>query len=218
MKTLEGPGCRILYRGNSGPCVIVYESGERDRSGSIFGLVTELCPGTDFSVCIVPVDDWNRDLSPWREECCGSVFEGKGDETLAGTEKEILPFIGSVFPESRVYAAGYSLAGLFALYALYRLPSLAGAAACSGSLWFPEWFDRTSGMTLPGDSKVYLSLGGKEEKTSDPVMATVGKAYQRQFEILKKAGTACTYEKNPGGHFKEPDLRLAKGIAWLLRQ
>ena len=37
------------------------------------------------------------------------------------------------------------------------------------------------------------------------------------FELLSQ-GTDCVLEWNEGNHFKEPDLRTAKGFAWLLNR
>ncbi|MCR4712531.1 MAG: esterase, partial [Clostridia bacterium] len=58
----------------------------------------------------------------------------------------------------------------------------------------------------------------KEERTRNPVMATVGRAIQRQHEILTAGGIRTTLEWNPGNHFMDSDKRTAKGIAWLLAQ
>jgi len=33
----------------------------------------------------------------------------------------------------------------------------------------------------------------------------------------QKLGVPSTFETNPGNHFHEPDLRMAKGITWLLK-
>ena len=68
--------------------------------------------------------------------------------------------------------------------------------------------------------KVYLSLGDKEEKTRNPVMRTVGDNIRKQYELLQADPVCgkCTLEMNPGNHFKEPDIRTAKGFAWLLNE
>jgi len=39
---------------------------------------------------------------------------------------------------------------------------------------------------------------------------------QRLCEHYQELGIPSTFETNPGGHFLEPDLRMAKGITWLL--
>ncbi len=36
------------------------------------------------------------------------------------------------------------------------------------------------------------------------------------YEHYKDSGINTTFEMNPGNHFKDVDLRLAKGIAWIL--
>ena len=66
--------------------------------------------------------------------------------------------------------------------------------------------------------KVYLSLGDREEKTRNPVMATVGDRIREAYDLLVECGTVCTLEWNQGNHFKEPDLRTAKAFAWLLSE
>ena len=64
--------------------------------------------------------------------------------------------------------------------------------------------------------EVYLSLGDKEEKTRNKTMAAVGNSIRRQYELLRSAVNRCTLKWNPGNHFTAPELRTAKGFAWLL--
>ena len=65
---------------------------------------------------------------------------------------------------------------------------------------------------------VYLSLGDREEKTRNPVMARVGDAIREAYDHLQKAGTDCVLEWNKGNHFKDADLRTAKAFAWLMNR
>ena len=65
---------------------------------------------------------------------------------------------------------------------------------------------------------MYLSLGNKEPKTKNRVMATVGDCIRRQQELLTEAGIPNTLEWNEGNHFKDPDLRCARGFAWCIKQ
>ena len=62
---------------------------------------------------------------------------------------------------------------------------------------------------------VYLSLGKKEDKTRNPVMSQVGNAIRSIYDAVKPK-VDVTLEWNEGNHFKEPDMRLAKGFAWCL--
>ena len=63
---------------------------------------------------------------------------------------------------------------------------------------------------------VYLSLGDREEKARNPVMATVGDRIREAYGLLKDRGLNCALEWNEGNHFRDPDLRTAKAFAWVL--
>lgn len=173
----------------------------------------------DWCIAAVPVDSWNQDLSPWE---AAPVFgeEGFGDgaeATLQWLLSEVLPWISEAYPaaDRKYVIAGYSLAGLFSLYAGYRTKIFSGAVAASPSVWFPGWRDyiRTHAPEIPC---VYLSLGTKEDKTRNPVMSQVGEAIRVQEEALEKDGCRTVLEWNPGNHFIDSDIRTAKGMARML--
>ena len=69
--------------------------------------------------------------------------------------------------------------------------------------------------TIQAD-KVYLSLGNREAKTRNPVMATVADCIEMSFDHLRKQGVNSTLEWNEGNHFKDAEIRTAKGFAWIL--
>ena len=117
-----------------------------------------------------------------------------------------------------IYIAGYSMAGLFALYSLYRTDFFAGCASCSGSLWFPGFYEYVCEHEFADSpSKLYLSLGDREAKTKNPVMATVEDKTRGISECYKAKGYDVYFEMNQGGHFNDPELRTANGIAWLIK-
>ena len=166
--------------------------------------------------------EWNVDLSPWK---ASAVFKGEPDFG-AGADAYIEQLTNEIVPEAirehginpgAVYIAGYSMAGLFALYSLYKTDYFNGAASCSGSLWYPGFIDYVRAKDFAGTpSKVYLSLGDREAKTRNPVMATVEDNTKAAAALYKGKGVDVVLEMNKGGHFDEPALRTAKGIAWLL--
>jgi predicted alpha/beta superfamily hydrolase len=82
--------------------------------------------------------------------------------------KQIIPQAESSLPQPPSWrgVAGYSLSGLFALWALWQTDVFERAASASGSLWFPGFIDyaRERTMTATPDA-AYLSLGKKETKT-----------------------------------------------------
>ena len=63
---------------------------------------------------------------------------------------------------------------------------------------------------------VYLSLGDKEEKTRNPLSATVGVRVREQHDRHQFAADHCTLVWEKGGHFVTPHLRLARGFAWCI--
>ena len=132
--------------------------------------------------------------------------------------------------DAPVILGGYSLAGLFALWAGTRSERFRGIAAASPSVWFPGWIEYAekywqsaqegtgqSDSLKNGPQRIYLSLGDKEERTRNQQMARVGDCIRRQHEILTAAGIANTLVFEQGNHFKEPDLRTARAFAWVLK-
>ena len=66
--------------------------------------------------------------------------------------------------------------------------------------------------------KVYLSLGDKEERTKNPVMATVGNRIKECYDWLSINNICCMLEWNEGNHFTGPEIRTAKGFAWCIKK
>lgn len=119
--------------------------------------------------------------------------------------------------KKKYYIGGYSLAGLFSLWAAYQTDVFTGIAAVSPSVWFPGFIDYMREHEIKSKT-VYLSLGDKEEKTRNPVMAQVGNCIRSGYDWLKECGIDCTLEWNSGNHFRDPDMRTAKAFAWILHQ
>lgn len=167
---------------------------------------------TDFQLMAVKVNDWNHDLSPWKAP---AVFgkDGFGD----GAEDMLQFILRQCADRSKTYyAGGYSMAGLFSLWAAYQTDAFAGVAAVSPSIWFPDFLQYMKEHDIRTES-VYLSLGDREEKTRNPVMATVGECIREGHELLLDRGVRTILEWNPGNHFKNAGIRMAKGFAWVMK-
>ena len=181
--------------------------------------IQDLTENRDFLLAAIKADSWNGDLSPWpAPPVFGDEPFGNGaEETLAYLTEELIPKLPD--PAGRAartyYIGGYSLAGLFALWAVYQTDLFSGAAAASPSVWFPGFREYACTNVLKTNA-VYLSLGDKEETTRHPVMSQVGNAIREIRRYLENAGVSCTLEWNRGNHFRDPDLRTAKGFAWLI--
>jgi hypothetical protein len=83
-------------------------------------------------------------------------------------------------------------------------------------MWFPGFLEYMEKENIK-TGHVYLSLGDREEKTKNPVMATVGDRIKKAQMLLTDRGIECVLEWNEGNHFKDPDKRTAKAFSWLIR-
>lgn len=164
-----------------------------------------------FSMQAVVIEDWNRQLSPWPAP---PVF---GREGFGGGAAEVLEAIRPLCEGNKTYIlGGYSLAGLFALWAAQECDCFAAVAAASPSVWFPGFLDYMETHEMYA-KHVYLSLGDREELAKNPTMATVGDCIRKGYALFGKKGIESVLEWNPGNHFKDSEVRMAKGFAWALQ-
>ena len=172
-----------------------------------------------FLLVAVPVENWNDDLSPWSAPPAWGRqgFGGGAEDKLAWLEQAV-PCIRrqySVKENGKGVLGGYSLAGLFALWAATRIDTLYGVAAASPSVWFPGWAEYETAHSIQAQ-RVYLSLGDREEHTKNQTMAAVGDNIRALHSAMTRRGADCTLEWNAGGHFKDADLRTARAFAWTM--
>ena len=140
---------------------------------------------------------------------------GEAEETLAYIEDVLLPWIRRAYGDMPCVLGGYSLGGLFALWAAYRAENFDGICAVSPSLWVRGWDAYAEGRVACADA-VYLSLGDKEERVRNVRMAAVGDCVRRQASRLTRqlAEGKTVFEWNRGGHFDDEPGRMARGLAW----
>ena len=205
---------RFEYGSPDARAVLIQPVDEHDLAfiESEVSLIREKAPA-DFRLVAIKVGDWNRDLSPWEAP---AVF-GREDfgDGAADTLAEILNLCGD--RTRNYYLGGYSLAGLFALWAAGQTDAFRGIAAASPSVWFPGFTEYLAAHP-PRSPRVYLSLGDREEKTRNPVMAAVGNRIRTAEALLQAHGIDCILEWNKGNHFRDADRRTAKAFSWVLRQ
>lgn len=201
------------------PLVIVNTFGENGSE-----LYTELQRCTDKEYCLAVISDidWNNELSPWEYPAIyknDSPFGGGADDYVAALEDILVPQIREklAFESEYTVIAGYSLAGLFSIYSLYKTDIFSRAVSASGSMWFPGFAEYASKEQLiRKPDKVYFSLGDKEAATRNSLLKTVKEKTTEIYNLFGGAGIDTVFEMNPGNHFKDADKRLAKGIAWVL--
>ena len=168
----------------------------------------------------VPIADWELELMPWAEPAVSSrpeVGSGAG-ETLLFLTEELLPALSSLLSSAApVVLGGYSLAGLFALWAACQTDRFAAVAAGSPSLWAGDWPAYAAHNPMMA-KQVYLSLGDREERSRNKTFARVGDRirfeHQRLQQQLGMENTTLVWEQ--GGHFADPAARMVRAFLWCL--
>lgn len=157
-------------------------------------------------VMIYPYD-WDYCMTPWKYHDKNMGKTGGGEEFLSW-------FISEIYDEKyqRQYIGGYSLGGLFALFAACEKELFDGVMSVSGSLWYPgalEYFNEKSIGKRIG--KIYMSLGDKESLTKNAEREKVGFNTEKLAEVFGKTKEVF-FEYNRGGHFTDINGRIAKSI------
>lgn len=227
IRTIEvkGHNCHIIENGE--PRVLLFWlMGEHEKNTlfSLYENIRKMSGRKDWWLAACEIKDWNRELSPWKAPAVfeNQPFAGGGTRTINWLTEacHILVSENAGEKKSAKVIGGYSLAGLFALWAYYESGLFDGAVSCSGSLWFPGWEEYLQSHETVENSLIYLSLGKKEEKTKNRVMAAIGDVTRRTYEIYERDPrlAGATLEWNEGNHFMEADVRTAKGFAWILNR
>ena len=175
-----------------------------------------------FSLVAVSDLAWSHDMAPWNSPAAfknGEPFTGGADDYLRLLVEEIIPRAEKdlASPPAWRGIAGYSLAGLFALYAIYRTDVFSRVGCMSGSLWFPgfkEYIFSHEPKRRP--ECIYFSLGDKEAKTRNPVLKTVQENTEEIQAFYRSKGIDTVFQMNPGNHFVQGIERTIAGIQWLL--
>ncbi len=179
----------------------------------------------------IGVELWEKNFSPW---CAPRVF-AKGPNFGDGAQKTLDVLINQVIPwaeeELSVPPAyrvlvGYSLAGLFSLWAgvsqpcATAVPTFQRIGAVSGSFWFPrllEYVDQQLSGGVVGLTHAYLSLGDREARTPNPQIMHVRENAELLASRFENAGITSVFELNRGNHFQNVEGRMQKALDWLLK-
>ena len=201
------------------------------------------------SLVNVGVDLWEENFSPWcapRVFAKGPNFGDDAQKTLDTLINQVIPWAESELTEPPTYRVlvGYSLAGLFSLWAGVTQAGVsqqvargcqpdataphvdAPAAtfqrigAVSGSFWFPgllDYVDQQLSEGAVGLTHAYLSLGDREARTPNPQIMHVRENAELLASKLENAGITSTFELNRGNHFQNVEGRMQKALDWLVK-
>ena len=196
------------------------------------------------SLVNVHVDLWEENFSPWcapRVFAKGLNFGDGAQKTLDTLINHVIPWTESELTDPPAYRVlvGYSLAGLFSLWAGVSQQVARGCqhdataphvdapaatfqrvGAVSGSFWFPSLLDYVDQQLSGGVvclTHAYLSLGDREARTPNPQIMHVRENAELLASKLQNAGITSTFELNRGNHFQNVEGRMQKALDWLVK-
>ena len=196
------------------PCIIFI-----DMAGHPFGIAS--AAPHNANVIGIKYDDWNDSLTPWKAPGLRGGdpdFGGHADETLRQLVEEIVPRETEIHGLSPpAYGiAGYSLGGLFSLYAFIRSGMFSAVSSMSGSLWYEGWIEYLRNLDFCGEGKkAFLSLGDREERSGCAILRTVRNRTEETAKILRSRGCETEVSIGSGTHFQCIKERLESGLAFL---
>ena len=172
-----------------------------------------------FAIVFFDTVEWAKALMPWHDEAVSRDEEVgmHAQDTLIYIEESLVPWLHERFGKLPCIIGGYSLGGLFALWAARLSTAFGAVAAASPSLWIKGWADFADNHSLNAQL-AYVSLGDREEHCRNQRMARIGDCVRHEHMTLTtQLGTsATTLEWNSGGHFGNEAERTAKAFAWCI--
>ena len=215
--SIAGRPCRLF--GSETPEFFLVQPSARHENTSLEAEVTYLTALIDrpFLLVTIELGDWTIDLMPWPDGNISRDPEaGKhGQETLDYILQGLLPELERRYGPRPVVLGGYSLGGLFALWAATRTDRFQAIAAASPSVWIHGWIPFAK-KNRPMAEAVYLSLGDREEHVKNQAIARVGDNLRAYYELLRTHldPEHCTLVWEEGGHFNDNAGRLARAFAY----
>ena len=218
---IGGRKCRLFAPG-APACLLIQPSARHETAtlAAEAGMIAELS-GVPSVLATVELEDWTVGLMPWWD---GNVSRdpeaGKhGQETLEYLLSALVPELRERFGPLPLILGGYSLGGLFALWASMQTDTFQAVAAASPSVWIHGWLPFAR-KHVPLAEDIYLSLGDREEQVKNQAIARVGDNLRAHYALLQEqiGPEHCTLVWEQGNHFTDNEGRLARAFAWCLRR
>lgn len=201
--------------GPTAPLIYVIDS-PHDRDS-----IAPVLRGRNANIVVLPIGDWNASLTPWPAPRLRSEepdYAGEASSTLAELIQEAAPAIERAegfLPSCRAIC-GYSLAGLFSLYAFVQGNYFAACACLSGSVWYEGWVDYLQSLDFDAAGRfAFLSVGSREKNAGIPILRTVRRNMAACADILRNHGCKVEFTVGPGNHFQHVQERYDAGITAL---
>lgn len=219
--TISGRKCRLF--GSERPECVLIQPSARHENVTLEAEAEQIAErsGVPFVLATIELEDWIIDLMPWPDGNISREPEGgkHGQDTLEYVLESLIPELQKRYGPLPVMIGGYSLGGLFALWASAQSDRFKAVAAASPSVWIKDWIPFAKKHAPMADA-VYLSLGNQEEHVKNQAIARVGNCLRTQHSLLQEqiGANNCTLVWEQGGHFNDNEGRLARAFAWCIER
>lgn len=218
--TLDGRTVTIYARRKENLPLIIINSFQEAGEQILHSCVKHDCP--TFQLVSISGIAWDEVLSPWAEPPIVTPedkFTGGAKEYSSWLDSTLLPAAREKLPDvGETIIAGYSMGGLFAVYAPYVSKSYDKCICASGSVWFPGFLEFA--RTTPFERKpqaVYFSLGNKETHSPIAALQTTRHVMEDLEACYTSQGILSTFQENSGNHYTDVPARIAKAFGWTIR-
>lgn len=212
------PGARTVFAGAGGsksPVIYVIDLPYHPFD------IEKVSKGLNATVVKLPVNDWDDSLTPWAAPGLykgDADFGGEAAVTLAEVLEVAIPEIEKeegLEPSERAIC-GYSLGGLFALYAFTHSEAFSACGCLSGSVWYEGWVEYLQAHEFDASGKfAFLSIGDKERKAREKILHCVQDNMGTCADILREHGCVTEFVVGPGSHLDNGQERFAAGLSAL---
>ena len=216
---IGGKTCRLF--GSETPACLLVQPSARHENATLEAEAAQITAlnRIPFVLATIELEDWIIDLMPWPDGNISRDPEAgqHGQETLQYLLLSLIPEMRKRFGPLPVILGGYSLGGLFGLWASTQTDSFRAIGAASPSVWIHGWLPYArKHVTLA--NRVYLSLGEQEEHVKNQAIARVGDNLRAYHALLQEqlGPERCPLIWEQGNHFTDNKGRLARAFAWCM--
>ena len=212
-----------VYRSNVQNATAIYFLDGDQFKEPFYHWIIKHQPSLNF--VLINADNRTDDYTPWPLQASETMpmdFGGKAEEQLSFITTHVIPFCESEYgfassAEKRVMG-GYSLGGLFSLYAAVNTDFFGTVLSCSSSLWYPGFLDYLKEHPFKAAHlKLYMSVGDQEgttakNLTADQTLNTL--ALKDWIESKFQAGD-FQFTLEEGNHGNNISRRVERAVEWL---
>ena len=184
---IEKKDC-LIFADEQPQVLLIQPLGKHERE-RIDDEVRMICEATSipFVLCAFTVDNWEAELTPWDEPLVSrrGPVSACAEDTLSYVCEKLVPLLIQRYGHLPIILGGYSLAGLFSLWAGYERNCFDAVAGVSPSVWIRGWKEYMT-THLIRTKAVYLSLGDREEHARNQTFAQVGNHIRLEFDLTTK--------------------------------